>query len=246
MTTPPRPITVSVFDYQAGNLHSLIKSIDLPHVTVRVDTDPAEWVRNTDAVILPGVGAFAPAAARLAPARDAIRDALFCGLPALGICLGMQLLFDTSDEGPGSGLGIVAGHVERLHAQRIPQIGWNTLEIAQPADPLLAAAPLETVYYANSFVCRPAPDEASAVIAWSTHDTDRFAAAVRHGNTVGVQFHPEKSSAAGVRFVQAFLASVHARGNETSAGAASLASEVACRANSTTPDIPSRQQEQSQ
>lgn len=213
MTTPPRAITVSVFDYQAGNLHSLLKSIDLPHVTVRVDTDPAEWVRNTDAVILPGVGAFAPAAALLAPARDTIRDALFCGLPALGICLGMQLLFDESDEGTGLGLGIVAGRVERLNAQRIPQIGWNTLEIAQPADPLFTAAPLETAYYANSFICYPTPEDASTVIAWSTHETDRFAAAVRQGNTVGVQFHPEKSSTAGVRFMRAFLASVSPRGD---------------------------------
>lgn len=246
MTTPPRSITVSVFDYQAGNLHSLLKSIDLPHVTVRVDTDPAEWVRNTDAVILPGVGAFAPAAAYLAPARDTIRDALFCGLPALGICLGMQLLFDESDEGPGLGLGIVAGRVERLRAQRIPQIGWNTLELTHPTDALFDAAPLETAYYANSFVCRPALEAESAVIAWSTHETDRFVAAVRRGNTVGVQFHPEKSSTAGVRFVQAFLASVHARGNETSPGAASLSSEASSHAASNTPNIPPRQQEQSQ
>ena len=207
MSTPPRPITLSVFDYQAGNLHSLLKSIDLPHVTVRVDTDPATWVRDTDAVILPGVGAFAPAAALLAPARDIVRDALFCGLPALGICLGMQLLFEESDEGPGDGLGIFAGRVERLQAQRIPQIGWNSVEVVPPTDPLLVAAPLNTVYFANSFVCRPTDEERSSVIAWSTHESDRFAAAVRRGNTIGVQFHPEKSSAPGVQFMHAFLES---------------------------------------
>jgi glutamine amidotransferase len=133
-----------------------------------------------------------------------MREALEGGLRCLGICLGMQLLFDDSDENaPNVGLGLVRGRVTRLEAQRIPQIGWNSIDDAR--DPLLADAPLQYAYYANSYVCRPA--DSSVVRAWSNHDGDRFPAIVRSGNTVGVQFHPEKSSLPGVRFLHAFLES---------------------------------------
>jgi glutamine amidotransferase len=130
-----------------------------------------------------------------------MRRAIRAGLPAIGICLGMQLLFDASDEGAGEGLGIIPGRVSRLSAKRVPQIGWNALLDAR--DPLLERAPIEMAYYANSFVCRPTDD--SSVVAWSEHEADRFPAVVRAGSALGVQFHPEKSSAAGVRFLHAFL-----------------------------------------
>ena len=191
---------VTIFDYGAGNLHSLAKALEEADVTVRVETDPARAV-DTDALVLPGVGAFGAAAARLAPGRAEMREAIVGGLPTIGICLGMQLLFYSSDEGSGAGLGVVPGRVSRLAAVRVPQIGWNALDDAR--DPLFAAAPLPIAYYANSFVCRPTDD--AAVIAWSEHEGDRFPAAVRAGSAVGVQFHPEKSSAAGVRFLHAFL-----------------------------------------
>lgn len=201
MSTPT--VRVAVFDYGAGNLHSLIKSLEAGGAEVRVDTGPAAAVRDTDALILPGVGAFAPAAARLAPGLSAMRDALQQGLPALGICLGMQLLFDASDEGPGEGLGIVPGRVQRLEAARVPQIGWNSLQ--DVSDPLLSESALDTAYYANSYVCRPTPEGAAFVTAWSEHEGDRFPASVRRGNVIGTQFHPEKSSTPGVAFVRAFL-----------------------------------------
>lgn len=196
-------IIVSVFDYGAGNLHSLVKALELSGATVRVDTDPVAAVQATDALILPGVGAFTPAAERLAPGRDAMRAALLNGLPCLGICLGMQLLFDASDEGPGDGLGVISGRVTQLTAERIPQIGWNRLDDVR--EPLLNESMLDVAYYANSFVCRPAAGAEQCVVAWSEHEGDRFAAAVRSGNIVGTQFHPEKSSAPGVRFVHAFI-----------------------------------------
>lgn len=205
------PLRITVFDYEAGNLHSLVKSLETDGTQVRIERDAAAAVRDTDALVLPGVGAFTPAADRLGHGRAAMRDALQRGLPCLGICLGMQLLFDHSDEGPGEGLGVLTGRVTRLEATRVPQIGWNQLEPETPLDPLLVASGLETVYYANSFVCRPAGDSARHVIAHTTHETDRFPAAVRVGNVVGVQFHPEKSSAAGVRFVRAFLTEAAAR-----------------------------------
>ncbi len=191
---------VTVFDYGAGNLHSLVKAIEGPEREIVVETDPAR-ASETDALILPGVGSFAPAAAALAPGLTAMRAALAGGLPCLGICLGMQLMFDASDEGEGEGLGVFAGRVTRLNAERVPQIGWNTLD--ERRDPLFDASGLTTAYYANGFVCR-ATDE-SAVIAWSTHETDRFPAAVRRGGVVGAQFHPEKSSTPGLRFVRAWL-----------------------------------------
>jgi glutamine amidotransferase len=191
---------VTIFDYGAGNLHSLSKAIERAGVEVHVETDPVRAV-ETDVLVLPGVGAFGAAAERLAPGRDAMRAAITGGLPAIGICLGMQLLFDASDEGAGAGLGLIAGRVSRLTAKRVPQIGWNSVDDAQ--DPLFDAAPLPIAYYANSFVCRPV--DMSSVIAWSEHEGDRFPAAVRAGSAVGVQFHPEKSSSAGVRLLHAFL-----------------------------------------
>lgn len=196
---------VSLFDYGAGNLHSLRKALTGPDVDVVLESDPRRAV-DTDVLVLPGVGAFGAATDRLAPGRDAMRAAIRAGLPVIGICLGMQLLFEESDEGPGAGLGVIAGRVERLRAVRVPHIGWNSVETS-PARSLSVMLP-DMVYYANSFACRPADD--SVVAAWTTHETDRFPAVVRAGSAVGVQFHPEKSSADGVRFLRALLASAPA------------------------------------
>jgi glutamine amidotransferase len=196
-------VNVTLFDYGAGNLHSLAKALEGPDVAVHIETDPVRAVAaDTDVLVLPGVGAFGSATDRLAPGRDAMRAAILGGLPAIGICLGMQLLFDSSEEGPGAGLGVVPGRVTRLRAARVPQIGWNEVEPVK-GDRLFGAAPLPIAYFANSFVCRPGDER--AVIAWSEHEGDRFPSAVRAGSAVGVQFHPEKSSADGVRFLHAFL-----------------------------------------
>lgn len=197
---------VTIFDYGAGNLHSLSKAVAVPGATVRIETDPAR-ATATDILVLPGVGAFSAAAERLFPGRESMRDAILGGLPTIGICLGMQLLFEESDEGVGTGLGVIPGRVTRLDAVRVPQIGWNAVNAS--SDPLFASAPLHLAYYANSYVCRP--DEERWVIAWSEHEGDRFPAAVRTGNTVGVQFHPEKSSSAGVRFLRRFIESEASR-----------------------------------
>ena len=199
---------VTLFDYGAGNLHSLAKALEGPDVTIIVDADPVLALR-TDVLVLPGVGAFGAAANRLAPGRTEMRAAILGGLPTLGICLGMQLLFDGSEEGPGAGLGVIAGRVTRLNAVRVPEIGWNGVEaVAGETD--FALAPLPIAYFANSFVCRPL--DVSVVSAWTTHEGDRFPAAVRMGNALGVQFHPEKSSVAGVGFLHAFLSAVRHSG----------------------------------
>ena len=193
---------VTIFDYGAGNIHSLAKAIAAHGADVVVEPDPVRAL-ETDVLVLPGVGAFGAAAERLAPGRAEMRAALEGGLPCLGICLGMQLLFDASDESvPNArGLAIFDGRVTRLAARRVPQIGWNSIEPA--GDVLFERAPLTHAYYANSFVCRPV-DEA-VVTGWSTHEGDRFPAVVRRERIVGVQFHPEKSSRPGVSFLHAFL-----------------------------------------
>ncbi len=190
---------VVLFDYQAGNIHSLAKALSLGGAAVKVELDSRRCA-DGDALVLPGVGAFAPAAEHLAPGREIIRRAIDRGMPCLGICLGMQLFYEASEEGPGRGLGLFPGKVRKLRSGRVPQIGWNGLEHAD--DPLLSAAPLSWVYYANSYVC---PDPGEGAVAWSEHEGDRFAAVVRSGSAVGVQFHPEKSSGPGVQFIRAFL-----------------------------------------
>lgn len=193
---------VTVFDYGAGNLHSLQKALSVAGAESVVETDPVAAVMG-DALILPGVGAFGPAAARLAPGRDRIRQALDAGLPCLGICLGLQLLADGSDEGAGQGLSVIEGRSTKLNARSLPQIGWNALE--EITDPDIRAAGLETAYYANSYVVRPA--DAGLVTAWSRHEGDRFPAAIRQGRVLGVQFHPEKSSWPGLAMIRSFLES---------------------------------------
>jgi glutamine amidotransferase len=187
---------ITVFDYGAGNMHSLVKALDVgADVEVRLETDPRAAL-ETDALVLPGVGAFSNAASRLADGAAEMRDAILAGLPTLCICLGMQLLFDNSEEGPGIGLGVIPGHVRRLKAKRVPQIGWNEVESLDEALP-------EVAYFANSYVCEPVDEQ--CITAYTTHEHDRFASVVTVANTVGVQFHPEKSSRRGVSFVRDFV-----------------------------------------
>ena len=187
---------VTLFDYGAGNLHSLGKALAETGYEVRIETDPRR-ATETDLLVLPGVGAFQLAAERLAPAREEVRTALADGLPTIGICLGMQLLFDESEEGKGRGLGVIPGRVERIRSPRVPHIGWNSVEPS--GEKAFARAGLDVAYYAHSFVCRP--EDESVVTAWTTEAEDRFPAAVRAGNVAGVQFHPEKSSREGVAFL---------------------------------------------
>jgi glutamine amidotransferase len=194
---------VAVLDYGLGNLHSLVKALAGPGRVVTVETDAKSAVAS-DALVLPGVGAFGPAAAFIAPHRAHLVDALADGLPCLGICLGMQLLCEDSEEGPGSGLGVFPGRVTRLQAARVPQIGWNTLDAV--TDEALTASGLSTAYFANGYACRI--EDESMVTAWATHEADRFPVAARSDRTLGVQFHPEKSSGPGVRFVRHFLESL--------------------------------------
>jgi glutamine amidotransferase len=190
----------AILDYGAGNLYSLSRAVKSSGAEVLVTSDVDEAL-TCDALLLPGVGAFGSASEFLSPRRDKIRAALDGGLPCLGICLGMQLLFDSSEEGIGGGLGAIPGAVRKLRSERVPQMGWNDLEDVR--DSALRSANLSSAYFANSYVCEP--DDASVITSWAMHETDRFAASVRYRRIVGVQFHPEKSSLAGVSMIGAFL-----------------------------------------
>jgi glutamine amidotransferase len=193
-------VKLALFDYGAGNLHSLHKALEGADAEVVTTTDWTEAL-GLDALVLPGVGAFGHAAAALPRDREPLGRALAAGMPCLGICLGMQLLFESSDEATGIGIGLVPGRVRRLEAPVVPHMGWNDVETTD--DPLFEGIAGLVTYYANSYVCEPRDPD--AVIAWSTYAGRRFAAGVRVANSWGVQFHPEKSSTQGRRLVGNFV-----------------------------------------
>ncbi|MDQ6718092.1 MAG: imidazole glycerol phosphate synthase subunit HisH [Gemmatimonadota bacterium] len=192
---------IALLDYGTGNLHSLAKALaPIGAVTVESDVDAAI---GADLLILPGVGAFGQAAQRIEPQRDQLRNALADGLPCIGVCLGMQLLFDASEEGAGRGIGLIAGNVRRLDAERLPQMGWNAVEwntTDAKLSRIAESSGMSFGYYANAFVGEPQDEQ--LVAAWSTHENDRFPAVVRMGNAVGIQFHPEKSSQPGAELLR--------------------------------------------
>lgn len=195
--------TVRILDYGVGNIHSLTKALERAGLGVEL-VDADEGPGNADGIVLPGVGAFAPAARALAPARDAIREAVDGGLPVLGVCLGMQLLAEGSAEGEGQGLGIVDGLVHRIDHPKLPHIGWNTVE--GPRSGPMADIDGRHVYYVHSFVL---PSDAAGVVAETTYG-ETFPTVYQRDNVIATQFHPEKSSTAGEIVLDAFADTVEA------------------------------------
>lgn len=190
-----------IFDYGAGNLHSLLKAIASDDRDVRITSD-LRVAMKADCLVLPGVGAFGAATTAMQGAQPDLRAALADGLPCLGICLGMQLLFDASEESAGRGLGFIPGNVTRLRTSKVPHMGWNDIEWRADGNGQKSAG-LTTAYFANAYICQS--EDESPILAWTTHQDARFASIVRRANTVGVQFHPEKSSFAGRAFVNAVI-----------------------------------------
>jgi len=192
---------VALLDYGAGNLHSLGKALERGGASVRVTSD-WDYALASDALVLPGVGAFSLAVAALPKDRARVRDALDGGLPCLGICLGMQLFFGGSDEGEGEGIGLIPGRVRQLDAPVVPHMGWNDVE--EMDDPLFAGLDDGlAAYFAHSYRCDPV--DTTTVIGWTEYAGNRMAAAVRWQRSWGVQFHPEKSSRSGLKLVANFL-----------------------------------------
>ncbi len=191
-------MNVLLFDAGISNVHSISKALREADAAADVRTD-LTLLPSADCLVLPGVGAFGPAAQALAPHREVLRTAVTQGLPVLGVCLGMQLLFDRSPESPGLGLDVLAGEVTALPTRRRPHMGWSRLAVGTNQPPL----GLDWAYFAHSYVCRPA--DASAIWATTAHDEVPFVCAVRQASLWGVQFHPEKSSRAGIAFLRSFL-----------------------------------------
>lgn len=192
---------IAILDYGVGNLHSVTKALEKAGARVRIVSDPKLLV-DADGLVLPGVGAFGDAADKLAPYKEALFAELDAGKPLLGVCLGMQLLFESSDESPGAkGLGYIRGHVRRLSHAKLPQIGWNTIA-AVDGDELFEGLPEGPhVYYVNSFAPKP---EEPVTVATTTYG-ETFTAAVRKRFAWGVQFHPEKSGPAGLAMIRNFV-----------------------------------------
>lgn len=209
MTTPvPR---LALLDYDAGNLRSVARALTVAGADVEIHAapdrlDPAEL----DALVLPGQGHFGDCAEKLRarglwqPVLDWIR----ADRPFLGICVGYQLLFDSSEEAPGTpGLGVFTGEVKRFSASaglKVPHMGWDTLLLTQPGSPLWRDLPADpSVYYAHSYF--PAPANATLAAAVTEYGGVTFAAAVAHDNVTAVQFHPEKSQETGLTILRNFL-----------------------------------------
>ena len=207
MRTSP---VIAVVDYGAGNLRSVAKALLRSGLTPQVTGDPAD-LRRADGVVLPGVGAFADAAASLAAKGldDAVREAIAAGRPYLGLCLGLQFLFEEGDEhGPVPGLGLLSGRVERFperdpggKALRVPHIGWNEV-VWSGRHPMLEVLPERDVYYfVHSY--RPVPTNDVCVVGRVDYGGP-FAAAAADERLFAVQFHPEKSQSAGKRVLDAY------------------------------------------
>jgi glutamine amidotransferase len=191
-------VKVAIADYGAGNLRSLSSALTRAGVEPFVTID-ADEVRAAPLALIAGVGHVESAAAGLARngVDDALRARVEAGRPVAGICVGMQLLFEASEEG-GKGLALLAGPVTRVRARRVPHMGWNTLTETR-ASTVLDGLDGEDVYFAHSFAASPADE--GVTIATVDHD-GRLVAAVESGPVAGVQFHPERSAAAGARVLE--------------------------------------------
>ena len=204
MTAATAPITIA--DYGMGNMRSVVKAFEHVGAAAAVSSEPAEIAAATS-LVLPGVGAFPEAIGEIdrrglaGPIRARVAD----GVPLLGICLGMQLLFESSSEHGGAvGLGLLAGAVEPIAAPvlKLPHIGWSQLLLERESPLTAGIADGEPFYFVHSLIARPELDE---LIASAEHG-ERFAAVVGRGNVFGTQFHPEKSSGAGLKMLGNFAA----------------------------------------
>jgi glutamine amidotransferase len=201
----PASCTLAIVDYGMGNRRSVEKAFAHVGSEPALTSDPAV-LRRAGGLVLPGVGAFPEAMRRLRAAGldELVRERVAEGVPLLGLCLGMQLLLDGSDEHEGAaGLGLIPGHVRRLdpHGLKLPHIGWNEVHWTRPS-PLVDGLPdPSTFYHVHTFVPEPAdPADALGMAEYG----ERFVSVLERGNVFGAQFHPEKSSTHGLALLGAF------------------------------------------
>ena len=203
---------IALIDYGSGNIRSVTNALRNQNADVELISDPAR-LADAEAVVLPGVGAFGDCVRGL-KSRDLwepLAEWLSADKPFLGICVGYQMLFDESEESPGtSGFGFFPGKVKRFRGEglKVPQIGWNQLEIVDRTRPFWRGLPGRPhVYFVHSYF--PIPSDPSIVTSRSTYG-ETFAASAASGRIAGVQFHPEKSQAVGLGILGNFVASVPA------------------------------------
>jgi imidazole glycerol-phosphate synthase subunit HisH len=206
MSERDQPIELAVVDYGMGNRRSVEKALEHVGARATVSGDPAR-LREADGLLVPGVGAFPRAIERLHALGldEFLCEQVAAGTPVLGICLGMQLAFDSSDElGGASGLGIIPGHVRALQAGslKLPHIGWNEVAFAKTDSRLSGSLPQRCAFY-HVHTFAPVPADERDVLARADYGAP-FVTAVERGSFYGVQFHPEKSSAAGLRVLGNF------------------------------------------
>lgn len=191
---------ITIIDYEAGNLKSICNMLDFLGEAYLVSSKPDEILRASK-IIFPGQGHFEQAMKNLTSKGlvEPIKQAIEAGIPFLGICLGLQILFEKSEEAPNiAGLGIIKGEVKKFHIGKTPQIGWNKIETTD-ANSYLSN---DFFYFVNSYYVVP---ENPSVISSSANYHIGFCASIQHENLTAVQFHPEKSSDAGVNFFKNWL-----------------------------------------
>jgi glutamine amidotransferase len=190
---------ISIADYGVGNLHSISKGLERAGARTEVVTQMTKLL-DADCIVFPGVGAFGAAMDKLQPIITGLRDRIGSGVPVMGVCLGMQIMFDRSEESSGEGIGVFKGDVKKLRSPRVPQMGWN--DVVWIRDELFeGVSEGSQFYFANSYVCHPTEDVSLA----QTEYGERFPSAVRRGALCGVQFHPEKSGPPGLKLLSNFV-----------------------------------------
>jgi glutamine amidotransferase len=190
-----------IFDYGVGNLLSLKCALEKVGLDAKITVSPQQ-IENADAIALPGVGNFSAAVTKLGAVKETLLDAVKSGKPLIGICLGLQLFFPESEEGPGSGLGLFKGKTVRLQGDvKVPHMGWNTLRIVKPTQLFEGVADESYVYFVHSLYPAPADKQ---IVATETEYGVTFTSAVAKGNVFGTQFHPEKSGDVGLKILSNF------------------------------------------
>lgn len=192
---------VSIIDYKIGNIFSMKNALQRAGLTVEVNSEPIKII-NSDAIVLPGVGNFGVAAKNLEPLKATLLDCALQGRPFLGSCLGMQLLFDDSEEAVGRGLSLIRGFVKRFQeGLKTPHMGWNNIAVKKPCELLEELDENSYFYFVHSYY--PEPKDVEVVAAETSYGVS-FASIIAKENIYGCQFHPEKSGRDGATLLRNF------------------------------------------
>ena len=196
---------VVIFDYGVGNLLSLKTALEKAGLTASIGTT-AKDLAKADVIALPGVGSFTAASSKLDSVKETLLTKIKEGIPLLGICLGLQLFFETSQEGPGDGLALFKGKNMQLpNTVKVPHMGWNTLNIVKPTELFEGIAEGTFVYFVHSLY--PVPKDKKIVCTTTEYGTT-FTSAIASKNIYGTQFHPEKSGDIGLKILKNFARTI--------------------------------------